>query len=200
MSQPVPNDVSALLRAWTDGDQRALAQLTPIVYGELHRLAHHYLKRERAGYSLQTTALVNEAYVRLVDYKRMHWQDRAHFLAVSAQAMRRVLVDRARRRNVKRGAGVDHVSLDAEAVLCADRSDDFVSLDDALTALADRAPRKARVVELRFFGGLTVDETAEVLRVSSITVMREWKSAKAWLYRELAGPTSDGQRSLEPRR
>jgi RNA polymerase sigma factor (TIGR02999 family) len=191
--KPVPDDVSALLRAWTDGDQRALAQLTPIVYDELHRLAHHYLKGERAGHSLQTTALVNEAYLRLVDYKRMQWQDRAHFLAVSAQAMRRILVDRARRRNVKRGADAEHVPLDAEAVLCADRSYDVVSLDDALTALAERSPRKAQVVELRFFGGLSVDETAEVLHVSSITVMREWKSAKAWLYRELAGPTANGQ-------
>jgi len=194
------NDVSVLLRAWTDGDQGALAQLTPIVYDELHRLAHHYLKRERAGHSLQTTALVNEAYVRLVDYKRMHWQNRAHFLAVSAQAMRRILVDRARRRNAKRGADVDHVSLDAAAVLGPDRADDFVSLDDALTALAERAPRKAKVVELRFFGGLSVDETAEVLRVSPITVMREWRSAKAWLYRELVSPTANGQRTLEPRR
>ena len=189
----VPDDVSALLRAWTDGDQRALVRLTPIVYDELHRLAHYYLKRERAGHSLQSTALVNEAYMRLVDYKRMQWQNRAHFLAVSAQAMRRILVDHARRRNVKRGADAEHVTLDAEAVLCTDRSDDFVSLDDALTALAERAPRKAKVVELRFFGGLSVDETAEVLQVSSITVMREWKSAKAWLYRELAGPTAHGQ-------
>ena len=196
MSKPVPNDVSALLRAWTDGDQRALARLTPIVYDELHRLAHHYLKRERAGQSLQTTALVNEAYVRLVDYKRMHWQNRAHFLAVSAQAMRRVLVDRARRRNAKRGADIEHVSLDAEAVFADERADDFVSLDRALTALADRAPRKAKVVELRFFGGMSVDETAEVLHVSPITVMREWKSAKAWLYRELAGPDRNGQRTL----
>lgn len=191
-SKRVPNDVSALLRAWTDGDQGALARLTPIVYDELHRLAHYYLKGERARHSLQTTALVNEAYVRLVDYKRMHWQNRAHFLAVSAQAMRRILVDRARRRNAKRGADIDHVSLDQEAELCADRSDNFVSLDDALTALAERAPRKARVVELRFFGGLSVDETAEVLRVSPITVLREWKSARAWLYRELAGPTPNG--------
>ena len=196
--EQVPDDVSALLRAWTDGDQRALAQLTPIVYGELHRLAHHYLKRERAGHSLQTTALVNEAYMRLVDYKRMHWQDRAHFLAVSAQAMRRILVDRARRRNAKRGAGVEHVSLDDTAVVSGDRSNDFVSLDDALTALAERAPRKAKVVELRFFGGLSVDETAEVLRVSPITVMREWKSAKAWLYRELTGGSENGPRPLAP--
>jgi RNA polymerase sigma factor (TIGR02999 family) len=191
--ETVRNDVSALLRAWTDGDERALAQLTPIVYSELHRLAHYYLKSERAGLSLQTTALVHEAYLRLVDYKRMQWQNRAHFLAVSAQAMRRILVDRARRRNVKRGADAEHVSLDGEAVLSTDRSDDFVSLDDALTELAERAPRKARVVELRFFGGLSVDETAEVLHVSSITVSREWRSAKAWLYRELGGPAANGQ-------
>ena len=198
--EPVVDDVSALLRAWTDGDQHALARLTPIVYDELHRLAHYYLKRERAGHTLHTTALVNEAYIRLVDYKRMRWQNRAPFLAVSAQAMRRILVDHARRRNVKRGAGVEHVSLDAGAVLCTDRSDDFVSLDDALKALAERAPRKARVVELRFFGGLGVDETAEVLHVSSITVMREWKSARAWLYRELTGESGNGRRPLDPRR
>jgi RNA polymerase sigma factor (TIGR02999 family) len=192
-SETAPDDISALLRAWSGGDQRALALLTPIVYEELRRLAHHYMRRERAGHSLQTTALVNEAYLRLVDYKRMQWQNRAHFLAVSAQAMRRILVDHARRHNAKRGAKAEHVSLDAEAVMCSDRSDDFVSLDDALNGLAERAPRKAQVVELRFFGGLTVEETAEVLRVSSITVMREWKSAKAWLYRELAGPTAHGQ-------
>jgi RNA polymerase sigma-70 factor, ECF subfamily len=192
-SEPVPGDVSSLLRAWSDGDQRALALLTPIVYEELRRLAHNYMKRERAGHSLQTTALVNEAYLRLVDYKRMHWQNRAHFLAVSAQAMRRILVDHARRHNAKRRARPEQVSLDAEAVMCIDRSDDFASLDDALNALAERAPRKAKVVELRFFGGLSVEETAEVLRVSPITVMREWKSAKAWLYRELAGPTANGQ-------
>jgi RNA polymerase sigma-70 factor, ECF subfamily len=185
-------DVSALLRAWSDGDQRALAQLTPIVYGELRRLARHYMNRERAGHTLQTTALVNEAYMRLVDYKRMRWQNRAHFLAVSAQAMRRILVEHARRRNVKRGAGAEHVSLDAEAVACIDRSDDFVSLDEALNALAAWAPRKAKVVELRFFGGLSVEETAEVLQVAPITVMREWKTAKAWLYRELTGEPVNG--------
>ena len=192
-AESVPGDVSSLLRAWSDGDQRALALLTPIVYEELRRLARYYMKRERAGHSLQATALVNEVYMRLVDYKRMQWQNRAHFMAAAAQAMRRILVDHARRRNAKRGANAEHVSLDAEAVLCADRSDDFVSLDEALTGLAERAPRKAKVVELRFFGGLSVEETAEVLRVSPITVMREWKSAKAWLYRELAGPTANGQ-------
>jgi RNA polymerase sigma factor (TIGR02999 family) len=164
------------------------------VYDELHRLAHYYLKRERGGHSLQTKALIDEACMRLVDYKRMQWQNQAHCMAAAAQAMRRVLVDHARRRNAKRGANAEHVSLDAaEAVICADRSDDFGALDDALNALAARAPRKAKVVELRFFGGLSVEETAEVLRVSPITVMREWKSAKAWLYRELAGPTAHGQ-------
>lgn len=192
-SRAAPDDVSALLRAWTDGDQQALARLTPIVYDELHRLAHYYLKHERAGHSLQATALVNEAYMRLVDYRRMRWQNRAHFVAAAAQAMRRILVDHARRRNRKRGGHVEHVPLDAEAVLLPDRSEDFGYLDDALNALAARAPRKAKVVELRFFGGLSVDEIAEVLRVSPVTVMREWKSAKAWLYRELAGPTADGQ-------
>jgi RNA polymerase sigma factor (TIGR02999 family) len=197
---PVRGDVTALLRAWSDGDQAALARLTPIVYDELRRLARRYMKRERAGHSLQTTALVNEAYLRLVDYTRMHWQDRAHFLAVSAQAMRRILVDHARRRNVKRGAAVEHVSLDEAVVVSRDRSSDFVSLDDALNALAERAPRKAQVVELRFFGGLTVDETAEVLHVSAITVMREWKTAKAWLYRELTGGNGNGSRTLESRR
>jgi RNA polymerase sigma-70 factor (ECF subfamily) len=191
-SDTAPDDVSALLRAWTDGDQQALARLTPIVYGELHRLAGYYLRGERSDHSLQTSALVNEAYLRLVDYKRMHWQNRAHFMAAAAQAMRRILVDHARRRNAKGGGRAHQVPLDAEALLCPSRDDDFGVLDDALTALAARAPRKAKVVELRFFGGLSVEETAEVLHVAPITVIREWKSAKAWLYRELAGPTADG--------
>jgi RNA polymerase sigma factor (TIGR02999 family) len=191
-SGPARGDISALLRAWSDGDRRALDELAPIVYEELRRLARRYMKRERAGHSLQTTALVNEAYVRLVDYKHMQWQNRAHFFAVSAQAMRRILVDHARRRNAKRRAGARHVSLDDTAVVATDRSSDFVDLDDALNALADRAPRKARVVELRYFGGLSVDETAAVLDVSAITVMREWRSAKAWLYRELTGGTGHG--------
>ena len=199
-NEPIPSDVSSLLRAWSDGDQHALALLLPIVHDELRRLAHHYMRRERAGHSLQTTALVNEAYLRLVDYKRMHWQNRAHFMAAAAQAMRRILVDQARRHNAKRGAHVEHVSLDVDAVMCTDRSADFASLDDALNALAERAPRKAQVVELRFFGGLSVEETAEVLHVSSITVMREWKTAKAWLYRELTGGTADAPRTLDARR
>src|ERR671923_3056650 len=140
--EPLSDDVSALLRAWTDGDRRALARLAPIVYDELHRLAHYYLKHEQAGHSLQTTALVNEAYMRLVDYKRMQWQNRAHFFAVSAQAMRRILVDRARRHNVKRGRGVRHVALDEALVVSADAGVDLVALDDALNALGRVDPRK----------------------------------------------------------
>lgn len=185
-------DVSQLLRAWSDGDQGALERLTPIVYKELHRLAGHYMKGERPGHMLQTTALVNEAYMRLVDYKRMQWQNRAHFFAVSAQLMRRILVEHARRQNLKRGAGVQHVSLDEAAVVGVDRAGDLVALDAAMDALARLDPRKVQVVEMRFFGGLSVEETAEVLKVSTVTVMRDWSTAKAWLYRELAGGTSDG--------
>ena len=185
--------MTELLQQWGRGREDALERLLPEIYAELRQLAASYLRRERRNHSLTPTALVHEAYLKLVDQRAVQWQNRAHFFGIAAQAMRRILVDRARRRNVKRGADAEHVSLDAEAVLCTDRSDDFVSLDDALNALAERAPRKARVVELRFFGGLGVDETAEVLHVSSITVMREWKSAKAWLYRELAGPTANGQ-------
>src|ERR1700752_3351270 len=189
-------DVSNLLLAWSDGDQSALAKLTPIVYDELHRLARYYMAGERTGHSLQTTALVNEAYMRLTDYKRMRWENRAHFFAVSAQLMRRILVDHARRHNLKRGAGVQHVSLEDTAVV-RERDDDLVALDEALQALARFDRRKAEVVQLRFFGGLSVDETAEVLGISPITVMRDWNTAKAWLYRELSGQKSDGLRSLE---
>lgn|SRR5690348_5647263 len=193
-------DITALLKAWSDGNQAALEKLTPIVYKELHRLAGRYMKGERPGHSLQTTALVNEAYVRLVDYKRMVWQNRAHFFAVSAQLIRRILVEHARRRNLKRGAGFRHISLDDVAVTGSGRSSDLVALDDAMTALARMDPRKERVVEMRFFGGLSVEETAEVLKVSTVTVMRDWSTAKAWLYRELGGKKSDGLRSLETNR
>ncbi len=186
------SDVSAILRAWSDGDQRALDRLTPIVYDELRRLARRYMRQERPGHSLQTSALVNEAYMRLVDYKRMQWQNRAHFFAVSAQLMRRILVDHARRRNLKRGAGVPHVSLDDAAVVTNEAATDLVALDDAMNALARLDPRKARVVEMRFFGGLSVEETAAVLNVSPVTVMRDWSTAKAWLYRELTGGTGHG--------
>jgi RNA polymerase sigma-70 factor, ECF subfamily len=185
-------DVSTLLRAWSDGDQSALERLTPIVYRELHRLAGRYMKGERAGHSLQTTALVNEAYLRLVDYERMQWQNRAHFFAVSAQVMRRILVDHARRQNVKRGGGIKHFSLDEAAEVGGARSTDLVALDDAMNTLASLDARKVQVVEMRFFGGLSVEETAEVLKVSSVTVMRDWSTAKAWLYRELSGGTLDG--------
>ena len=181
------SSVSLLLRAWSTGDQSALEQLAPIVYNELHRLARRYMSGERQGHSLQATALVNEAYLRLVDYKRMQWQDRAHFFAVSAQLMRRILVEHARRRNLKRGADLQRVSLDEAVSLSRQRSIDFVALDDAINALARLDPRKAQVVEMRFFGGLSVEETAEVLKVSAVTVMRDWSTAKSWLYRELAG-------------
>ena len=180
-----PEDVSGLLRAWSDGDEHALNALTPIVYKELHRLAGRYLRREQSGHSLQTTALVNEAYLRLVDYKRMQWQNRAHFFAVSAQLMRRILVDHARRHNLKRGAGVAHMSLDEASTIGSGRGADLVALDDAMNDLARLDARKAKVVEMRFFGGLSVEETAEVLKVSTVTVMRDWSTAKAWLYREL---------------
>ena len=189
-----PRDVTGLLSDLAGGNREVVHALLPLVYDELHRRAANQLRGERPGHTLNATALVHETYLKLVDQSRVTWQNRAHFLGVAAQAMRRILVDHARRRNAKRGANAEHVSLDAaEAVICADRSDDFGALDDALNALAARAPRKAKVVELRFFGGLSVEETAEVLRVSPITVMREWKSAKAWLYRELAGPTAHGQ-------
>jgi RNA polymerase sigma-70 factor (ECF subfamily) len=186
------DDLSALLRAWSDGDQRALDKLTPIVYEELHRLARRYMKGERPGHSLQTTALVNEAYMRLVDYERMQWQNRAHFFAVSAQLMRRILVEHARRHNLKRGGGVQHVSLEEAAVVGGGQDADLVALDDAMNALARIDPRKVQVVEMRFFGGLSVEETAEVLKVSTVTVKRDWSTAKLWLCRELAGGATDG--------
>jgi RNA polymerase sigma factor (TIGR02999 family) len=193
-------DITALLEAWREGDQTALEKLTPIVYKELHRLAGRYMRGERPGHSLQTTDLVNEAYMRLVDYKRMHWQNRAHFFAVSAQLIRRILVDHARRRNLKRGAGFKHVSLDEVAVAGGGRSADLVALDDAMKALAQLDPRKERVVEMRFFGGLSVEETADVLKVSTVTVMRDWSTAKAWLYRELSAKKSNALRSMETNR
>ena len=180
-------DVSALLRAWGDGDQDALDALTPIVYEELHRLARRYLRRERSGHSLQATALVNEAYMRLADYTRMQWQDHAHFFAVSAQVMRRILVDHARRHNLKRGRGVLRVPLEDVVVMApGENADtDLVALDEALIGLTSIDPRKAQIVEMRFFGGLTVEEIGEVLKVSTGTIKRDWRAAKAWLYQEL---------------
>jgi RNA polymerase sigma-70 factor (ECF subfamily) len=193
-------DISKLLHDWSIGDQSALDRLTPIVYDELHRLARRYMKSERPGHVMQTTALVNEAYMRLVDYKRMQWQDRAHFFAVSSQLMRRILVDYARRLNLTRGAGVPHVSLDEAVEAGIGRPTDLVALDDALVSLARLDARKVQVVEMRFFGGLTVDETAEVLKISPITVMRDWNSAKAWLYRELSAGTDSGSTTMETNR
>ena len=189
---PSRGEVSEFLRAWSEGDRDALDSLTPLVYHELHRLARRYMRGERPGHSLQTSALVNEAYMRLVDYKGMQWQNRAHFFAVSAQLMRRILVEHARRHNLKRGGGVQHVSLEETAMVGGERSADLVALDDALNALAQLDARKVQVVEMRFFGGLSVEETAEVLKVSPVTVMRDWSTAKAWLYRELTRRTADG--------
>jgi RNA polymerase sigma-70 factor, ECF subfamily len=182
-------DVSNLLRAWSDGDREALERLIPVVYDEMHRLARHYMRRERPGHSLQTTALVNEAYIRLVDYRGMQWQNRAHFFAVAAQLMRRILVENARRHNLKRGGGTQHISLEEVAVIADDRSGDLVALDGAMKKLERLDPRKVQVVEMRYFGGLSVEETAEVLKVSPITVLRDWSTAKAWLYRELTSET-----------
>jgi RNA polymerase sigma factor (TIGR02999 family) len=191
------DDVSTLLRAWSDGDPGALEKLTPVVYGELHRLAGRYMRGERTDHSLQTTALVNEAYMRLVDYKSMHWQNRAHFFAVSAQLMRRILVDHARRHNLKRGGDVPHVSLDEAASVGSGQQTDLVALDRAMHELARIDPRKVQVVEMRFFGGLNVEETAEVLKISTVTVKRDWRAAKLWLYRAMRGDCADGLEPLE---
>jgi RNA polymerase sigma factor (TIGR02999 family) len=190
---PETPEITVLLKAWARGDAAALDQLTPLVYEELRRLARRYMRNERAGNTLQTTALVNEAYLRLVDAKRVAWQDRVHFFAVSAQMMRRILVDAARARgSAKRGGQVKRVNhstafnLDEIPDVSARRDRELVAIDDALHTLAEMDPRKARVIELRFFGGLSVDETAEVLKISPQSVMRDWKLAKAWLTRELA--------------
>jgi RNA polymerase sigma-70 factor, ECF subfamily len=187
MSQPPAHEITRLLVAWSDGDAAAFDLLMPHVYDELHRLARRYMSGERPGHTLQTTALVNEAYLRLVSWKDVQWQNRAHFFAVSAQMMRRILVDFARdKQYVKRGGGSVRVSLSDAASFAEERTTDLVALDDVLTALAKMDPRKAQVVEMRFFGGLTVAEVAGVLRVSEETVMRDWRLAKVWLLRQLA--------------
>jgi RNA polymerase sigma-70 factor (ECF subfamily) len=184
-----PEDVTALLVAWGQGDDRAFEQLVPLVHGELRRLAHRQMSGERPDHTLQTTALVNEAYLRLVDITRVQWQDRTHFLSMSARLMRRILVDHARSRQfLKRGGGAQKVELDEAAMANLQPGCDFVALDDALRALAAIDERKSKVVEMRFFGGLSVDETAAVLEVSPETVMRDWRLAKAWLLRELGEP------------
>ncbi len=181
-----PEEVTQLLHAWRNGDRGALDKLMPLVYGELHRLAHRYMLREHGGNTLQTTAVVNEAYLRLIDANRVEWKDRAHFFAISANLMRRILVEFARSRaRYKRGGNVRKVELDEAIVLAPQRGADLVALDDALTALAAIDERKAKVIELRYFGGLSVEETAEVLIVGPDTVMRDWRLAKVWLVREM---------------
>jgi RNA polymerase sigma factor (TIGR02999 family) len=188
MATPSPAAVTELLRAWSNGDDGALEQLMPLVEVELRRLARGYMARERPDHTLQTTALVNEAFVRLTDARQVQWQDRAHFLGISARLMRRVLVDYARRRGFhKRGGDAQRVTLQDDLVRTPDPAFDVVALDRALEALAKFDMRKSRIVELRFFGGLSVEETADVLQVSTDTVKRDWRLAKLWLLRELEG-------------
>ncbi len=187
MPTPSTHEVTQLLLDWSDGDQAAFDALMPLVYDELRQMAHRYMSRERPGHTLQTTALVSEAYLRLVDQKRVHWQNRAHFFAVAAQAMRRILIDYARKQSyAKRGGGAPKISLEEAAVMSQERAADLVALDQALITLASLDPQQSRVVELRFFGGLTIEETAEVLRLSVDMVKREWATAKAWLSREMS--------------
>jgi RNA polymerase sigma-70 factor, ECF subfamily len=187
MTEASPQEVTQLLAAWSDGDEAALEQLVPIIHAELRRLAKHYLRRERPGHTLQTSALVNEAYLRLINWKTARFESRAHFFGVSAQLMRHILVDFARRRPRVQGESVRHVSLEEALTVSAEPDADLVALDEALGELSELDPRKARIVELRFFGGLSVDETAEFLGISPATALREWNKAKAWLYRELSG-------------
>jgi RNA polymerase sigma factor (TIGR02999 family) len=181
-----PQQITQLLVAWSDGDQAALNQLMPLVYGELRRMARRYMAGQSPGHTLQTTALIHEAYLKLVGQKEQRWQNRAHFFGVAAQAMRHILVDYARARHAaKRGGQAQAFSLDEAALVTKDQTAEMVALDDALNSLLEIAPRQSRVVELRYFGGLSVEETAEVIKVSAETVTRDWRMAKAWLLREL---------------
>ena len=192
MTKPSPEEVTQLLNDWSGGDRSAFDRLVPLVYEELYGLARRYMNREYVGHTLQTTALVNEAYLRLVDQKRMRWQNRAHFSAIAAQMMRRILVDHARKRlYAKRGGDLLKVSLAEAAGLSHERAADVTALDEALKSLAEIDPQQGRVVELRFFGGLTIEETAEVLGLSHDMVKREWATAKAWLYREMSEGRAD---------
>ncbi len=188
MQSATPPNITQLLIAWNQGDQDALEQLTPLVYRELHRLAHRYLAGERQGHMLQTTALVNEAFVRLIDWQGVEWQDRAHFFGVSAILMRHILVQFARERQAAKREGL-HVSLSAAAGIGTQHDPDLVALDDALITLEKLDPRQARIVELRFFGGLSLEEAAEVVRVSVSTVRRDWRMAQAWLHQQLNAAT-----------
>lgn len=186
---PIPaEDITGLLINWGNGDKAALDRVIPLVYEELRQLAHRQMRRERAGDSFQTTALVHEAYLRLVDYKRMRPRDRAHFFGIAAQAMRRILIERARSRgSAKRGSGGQKVSLEEVEDISNARAAGLIALDDALTILSTIDPRKAKIVELKYFGGLTIEETAEVLEISTPTVERDWQTAKIWLHREIKG-------------
>ncbi|HEX9001927.1 MAG TPA: sigma-70 family RNA polymerase sigma factor [Blastocatellia bacterium] len=191
-------EVTQLLIAWKNGDPAALEQLIPLVQAELHRLAQHYMRQERAAHPLQPTALVNEAYIRLIEWQNVKWQNRAHFFGVSAQLMRRILVDLARRRQRVSGKSVHQVSLRQAEGLKKERTADLMALDDALRSLAEIDERKSRIVELRYFGGLGNEEIAEVLGISANTVIREWGRAKAWLYRELKKTTHDSHHDTLP--
>ncbi|HJQ32367.1 MAG TPA: sigma-70 family RNA polymerase sigma factor [Pyrinomonadaceae bacterium] len=189
MSPLGSHELTELLVAWSDGDESALERLAPLVHTELRRLASHYMSRERGGHLLQTSALINEAYVRLIDWKAVRWQNRAHFFGVAARMMRRILVDFARQRpRVEHGTEARHISLEGALTVTDEKGSDLLALDEALEGLSKIDERKSRIVELRFFGGLSVEETAEVLKVAPVTVMREWSKAKAWLYRELSSP------------
>jgi RNA polymerase sigma factor (TIGR02999 family) len=193
MPVPSTHEVTQLLKAWSTGDEQALEKLTPLVYEQLHRVARHHMAGQRSGHVLQTTALVNEVYMQLVDCGQMNWQDRAHFFAVSAQLMRRILIDFARSGgSQKRGGGALHIPLDEAPSVGNEFDPNLIALDDALHALAVVDKRKSKVVELRFFGGLSVEETAEVLKVSPETVTRDWRLAKLWLLRELNAGNESG--------
>jgi RNA polymerase sigma factor (TIGR02999 family) len=190
---PSPTEITRLLVAWSNGDQEAFDKLIPLVYDELHRRAQRYLRKEQRGHVLQTTALIHEAYLRLIDARSLSWQNRAHFFAIASRLMRRILVDYARSRSyVRRGGEARHVQLEEASMLSHEKGPDLVALDDALQALATIDRRKSDVIELRFFGGLSVDETAEVLKVSADTVMRDWRLAKSWLLHELS-PHENGE-------
>jgi len=185
---PRQHEITELLAEWRDGNQSALDELYPLVYNELHRLARRYMSRERKGHTLQTTALINEAYVRLVDQKNVQWANRSHFFAISAQIMRRILIDHARRHAyAKRGGGAQQVSLDEVAAVASNCGRELLRLDEALKSLAEMDPRRGQVVELRYFGGLNNEEIAGVLNVSENTVTRDWNMARAWLYQQLTG-------------
>ena len=186
------HEITGLLLDWGNGDKAALDRIIPLVYQELRRVAHRQMRRERAGDTLQTTALINEAYLRLIDYRQVRPRDRAHFLAIAAQAMRRILIERARsRHSAKRGSGGQKVSLDEVGDVSDERAADLVALDDALNNLAIIDPRKAQIVELKYFGGMTIPETAEILEVSTPTIERDWQMARIWLHREIRGKSDD---------